>query len=357
MLFMSSFAAPIAHAFPFSYLQLESSISADSLATGDSVSLDIVVKNEEKPPSYEPAVVATNTIVTIDFPPGATNLVSPDCAQTDADTLICVLPELSIGSVVNLSASATLNAEGFRELTVTLDADDLFAGSQVEKKRITVEAQPPDLSPIDLEYELTISGNETEVSEFVYVTATVRNLHETNTVNFPAIELLVPESLTLAPQDDGCNYSGNIVSCEITALPPLSESEISFELIGKVVDPEITITGSVNSTQPDVQPQNNESQLVTSVIPFEAEILCGASNPGCFGSSETGNPELTDNSGNELTTENTDNTTDEVVNPEPANALDGSSDSGGGSVSVFLSLFLLFLVGLARGTVRPVFGA
>ena len=50
---------------------------------------------------------------------------------------------------------------------------------------------------------------------------------------------------------------------------------------------------------------------------------------------------------------------DEVVNPEPvpANALDGSSDSGGGSVSVFLSLFLLFLVGLARGTVRPAFGA
>ena len=349
---MSSFIAPIANAFPFSYLQLESSINSDSFVSGDSISLDIVVINEEKPPSYEPAAVATNTVVTIDFPPGATNLVSPDCVQTEAATLHCELPELSIGSVVNLVASATLNTEGYRELTMTLDADDLFAGAQVDKKRITVVAQPPDLSPIDLENKLTITGNETEVGGFVYVTATVRNLHPANTVNFPAFELLVPESLTLVERDDGCDYAGNVATCELLALPPLAESKISFELIGKTMDPEITITGSVNSTQPDVLSQNNESQLVTSVIPFEAEILCGASNPLCFGSTDNGAPGDTDNSNNELIADNAGNATDEVIGSElePASATDESADSGGGSMPVFLSLFLLLLAGLVRRT-------
>ena len=349
-LLMSGVSPSMVHAFPFSYLQLESTISADTLANGDSISLDITVKNEEKPPSYEPAVVATNTVVTIDFPPGATNLVSPDCVQADTDTLTCELPELSIGSVVNLVASATLNTEGYRELTMTLDADDLFAGAQVVKKRITVVAQPPDLSPIDLENKLTTTGNETEVSDFVYVTATVRNSHPANTVNFPAFELLVPESLTLVERDDGCDYAGNVATCELLALPPLAESKISFELIGKTIDPEVTIIGSVNSTQPDALLQNNESQLVTSVIPFEAEVLCGASNPLCFGSADNGDPGDTDNSNNELIADNAGNVSDEVVGSElePASATDESADSGGGSMPVFLSLFLLLLAGLVR---------
>jgi len=96
------------------------------------------------------------------------------------------------------------------------------------------------------------------VGDNVYVRATVRNLHETNTVNFPAIKLTVPESFFHDPSD-GCDYSANVVTCELLALPPLSESQTVFELIGKTLDPQVTIFGSVNSTQPDSQSQNNES--------------------------------------------------------------------------------------------------
>jgi len=152
---MNGFSVSLAHAFPFSYMKMESSISASSVTTGDSISIDIVVENEEKDPSYFPAEVATNSIVTIDFPTGTTNFASQNCTQADSDTLEGVLPELSMGSVVNLSATATINSEGHGELIVTLDADALFGGPQIDEKRITVVAQQPDLSPVDLEHKLT----------------------------------------------------------------------------------------------------------------------------------------------------------------------------------------------------------
>jgi len=327
---------------------MESTISADTLTTGETISVDIIVENEEGPAFSSALDVATNTIVTINFPPSTSNLASQDCAQTDSSTLVCVLPELNIGAIVNLSASATINAEGYRELIVTLEGDDLFAGGQVEKKRITVEAQTPDLSPVDLEHELTISGNETEVNDFVYVTATVRNLHQTNAAYFPAIELMVPESFQYITSDD-CNYSGNSINCELIALPPLSESKTSFALVGRMVDPQVIITGNVNSTQPDEQPQNNASQLITSVIPDVLLVLCGASNPMCAGSPDNGD---NDNLNSEQATGNAVETTNPEANSEPetANASDGLSGSGGGSLSLFF--FFLLLPALFLGNYR-----
>jgi len=312
---MSSFAVSSSHAFPFSVLKLDMYASDDSLTTGDSITLDIVIEHQQY--SAASLEVATNAIVTIDLPLGATNLTSQDCTQIDMATMECVLPELPVGSIINISAGATFNIEGYRQVIASLQANDIFGGPQVEKEHITVESPMPSTSAVDLELVLTTNNHESYVLESGYITAVVKNLHPTNTAFFPTVDLVIPESYGFKAQD-GCVFSAGIATCNVFALPPESESKTVFALNGITPASDVTSFGSVSSTQPDIDPLNNKSQLVTSIVSTPA-LSCGSSDVLC---ASLGNSTYLPRAN------------------EKAAGSDRSTRSGGGALTVWL-LFLL----------------
>ncbi len=342
-----------ANASTHTHLELATNLSANSITAGNSTTLNIAVINPpEHDYHYGPRHdFATNGIVTITLPEGASDLVSQDCQQTNATTMVCLLPEINVGASVDISVTAQLNLEGHRLFATSVDADDISSRVQEAIDGITVISQDPDTSPVDLALEFQTNTIDTEVQYHTSIVSVIRNLDEASTAYFPSIELNVPEQFEYTPKDDRCTLLNGIASCKLPVMPPQSETviEIFFRNVAEGYD--VPINGSIVSTQTDILPGNNEAQLTVNIEPFVPFPIfsCGASDPLC------GNYDNNDTQNTDDAEENGDSTDggqleqDSKTVPETGNALEQSTSSGGGALSISLQLVLFFMICYCRG--------
>ncbi len=283
---------------PTVFATVSLSTQSDPVEAGSPLSLTVSVANTS------PAFVATGVSVEIQIPAGTSDVVSSDCIEREANILVCPLAELSADGTIEFDITATLNAEGHNQFVALLSGDNLVEHRNTSDSEIVfVEVDEPSQLPVNLAVEISEIDESVSLSDpSNQVTVTVHNLSNVNTSVAPLIETIIPESYSFFYGDD-CLALAQVVACRFAMLAPGDSSAITFLLDQNDVDNEATVITSVSSTQPELDPVDNVTQVITSITPFE--ILCGASNPACSGAGDS----------NLVTAPDTDEESEAIVDP------------------------------------------
>lgn len=311
-------------------LWAETSTEVRSVNAGDIVTFTIVLENDSA------VATATNPVVSVNLPTGASNVTSPDCVVLDTTTLICALAELAPQASANFSFTAALNSEGHNvvEALVSVDQENFIpewrssdTGTSIVV--VTTEEELRDFSPVDLSIEIDISLS-TELNIPYPAIVTLKNLHNTNTVIAPTIKLTTPKGWTIWPgkhcEPTGRRVnSGEVVRCATAPLLPQSASELTLFYTPVAIDGSGSLNALASSTQSEENELDNSANSDVTIVPTVFhEVLCGASNPLCSGApdSNTDNSPDTDSPG--------------IETQESAAATSGNS--GGGTLTFSLLL-------------------
>ena len=304
-------------------LSIELSVAEDSITAGDSVTINIIVENSG-------SLVATNPIVTVQMPESSSNFSSAECMQVSPLALQCELAEIGVGESSNVTLTAVLNRAGNQLITTVIEADNLLGGSESNRELLSVQAQSDITQPVDLVVTASANGdNEISASGVGYIVTVVRNADQSNTAYFPQLELVVSEGLEFI-SGDYCSASNETVICRLPALAPQSETELIIAVAGNELVANTEVRFVASSSQPEVQAGDNEASVIFDVV--VREVLCGASNPQCF----------TDGTGGTNIPDSSNEPVGEQPNGEPSTS--AANNSGGGAISMKVSLWILLLL-------------
>ncbi len=315
-------------------LSLDLSIEETTITAGDSVIVNIAVENRG---TF--SKVATNPVITVQMPPGSGEFASADCVTASQATLVCEMAEIGMGETVNISITAVLNEIGHHKVSAELVADDLPGAIRSDAEIVTVLSQDEDLDPVDLAVNITVNGGSAIHQQGTgTITAVVRNSHPANTAYFPVVELQLPPALEFY-SGDFCTATDETILCKVPTLSPQAEAKLYIALAGKSVVEGAVVNVFADSTQEDLQVDDNNAELVFDVV--MQEILCGASNPLCLGGSDSEGTGDSDESDDNLSV---------IDSAEPVlSAGNNAESSGGGLFSGWLFCFFLCLYGMLKG--------
>lgn len=301
-----------------------------SVNAGDTVAFTIAVHNNSA------VSTATNPVVTVNLPAGASNVNSANCVSVATTTLSCALTELGPKASATFSLTAALNNEGHNVVEALISVDQHNskpAGHSSDTATsivmVTTAEALANRSLVDLSIELDISSS-TELIMLYPAVVTLKNLHSTNTAIAPFVELPIPEGWATwsgkhcDPTGRRVN-SGEVVRCLTAPLSPMSELDLTLYYKPVAIDGSNVLSVQASSTQPEQNTRNNTANIDVAIVPTVfKEILCGASNPLCAGTPDN----TTDNS--------IDNASPDIKPAAPPSTTPSatSENSGGGALAL-----------------------
>lgn len=243
-------------------LSLDLSVNKNTATTGDTLTYDVFVENLSD-------YVATNPILTINFPDTINNAISENCNYVDQSSMSCALAELGANEKTDFTITATAGSSGQSETYAEITADQPEQETSNNSDSASLEIQDA-VAIIDdtVDLALTLSANtgNIEVGDSVTYTVAVENKHESNTATSPVVGIALPASLQFEASDT-CTTQESTVTCNTEELPPGASTQATFTTTAISANSYSQLLATASSAQPDSIVTNNEAQLVTDISP------------------------------------------------------------------------------------------
>ncbi len=242
-------------------LQVNTSVTVDSLQVGDSFSIKVDIENNSA------TETATQPVATVVIPASINVAPSSQCLVNGND-LTCALPELAAQQIQSISLDATATAQGQATVQASVSADqtDNNTGNNTSAATVNIDAAPITPATVDLQLALAVStGDEALlIGDAVTYTLSVTNANPDNVATAPVAGVILPANLQFQSSAD-CTIDGINVLCSLAELAPNASATVAF-VATAISAGDSTLIASVSATESEDVVSDNEIVLPVAVI-------------------------------------------------------------------------------------------